>query len=232
MKLRSLLKWSIVSAALTVLACSYESLTAAETDVVLTIRDDGRDYSAYRTYALSTEVVDLCGLVDPDNGLDPLPIGGAGGVGGRTGFDDDDNCIEINHDQDAVIIDEVAKQMDAYGYTKVDSVADDPDVVVLLGVVARNNWQYQPAYPWCDPYYYYWCWYPSTGYVYNLPTAAVLINMIDAQETATDDLQSVWFAALQGLFQTDSTVSTEQRIRAGIGQAFTQSSYLKLQGAE
>ena len=208
--------------------CSYEALTPAETDVVLTIKDSDRDYGRYVTYALSDGIVDLCGVLP--SGQDKLPS--FGGAGGRTGLTDEEDCLDVPHQYDAAIIAALVKNMDKAGYQRVASLDDNPDLVVLLGVIARNNWQYQPAYPWCDPYYSYNCWYPVGGYVYNLPTGAVVINVIDRNASATDALESIWFASIQGLYATSSELTTEERIDKGVDTAFAQSPYLKASSAQ
>jgi hypothetical protein len=222
------MKWGATALGVLVGACSYDSLTASETDVVLTVQSPTADYGKYKTFAITDHIVDLCGTIDPDVGLDPLPSGGAGGQGGRSGFDFNSSCYDVSHTYDQQILDGIVSQMKAYGYTQVKTRADNPDVVLLVGTVAQDNWQYQPAYPWCDPYYYYWCWYPSTGYAYNLPTAAVLINMVDVKASTTDDLKSVWFVAMQGLYATSSDATTQQRIDTSLTNAFQQSPYLDL----
>lgn len=203
--------------------CSYEALTAAETDVVLTIKDGDRDYGRYVTYALSEEILDLCGVLP--SGQDKLP--NLGGAGGRSGLTDEEDCREVPDDYDAAIVAAVVRNMDKAGYKRVAGLDQDPDLVVLLGVIARNNWQYQPAYPWCDPYYSYNCWYPTGGYVYNLPTGAVVINVIDRNESGPDALKSIWFASIQGLYATSSQLTTQDRIDKGVDTAFAQSPYLR-----
>ncbi len=230
MKTRAIRKWGALALALTTLgaACSYEALTVADTDAVLTIKDGGRDYTKYQTYALTDRVIDLCGILEGDN----TSAGGAGGAGGRSGLDVGQGCFQTEHDYDADILEAIAKQMDAYGYERVIGLDQDPDVVLLVGSIARDNWQYQPAYVWCDPYFGFSCWYPSGGYVYNLPTGAVLINMIDRVASKTDDLKSVWFASLQGLYADSSADSTKDRIATSVQNAFLQSPYLKVGGAK
>lgn len=192
-------------------ACSYESLTVAETDVVVTIEDDGRDYTELKTYALTDEVHDLCELSKQDN-----PFGGGGGI---------DDCFDVSHRLDDEILEAIERNMDELGFTKVDR-EDDPDAVVVVGSVARDNWYYSYGYWWCDPYYYYSCWYPPTSYLYNLPTATVIVNMFAAKEDTGDGAKSAWFAAISGLYEVSSDVTSEDRATRAIDKAFRQSPYL------
>ena len=64
-------------------------------------------------------------------------------------------------------------------------------------------------------------------YVYQAGT--LLITMLDlrAQNASTQRIQLLWAAAIDG-FVTDAA-TTKDRTLVGIDQAFTQSSYLKVQ---
>lgn len=188
-------------------SCSYESLSVAETDVVLTIEDEGRDYEELKTYALTDEVYDLCGVG---------PFGGAS----------NDDCYDVNHRLDDELLEAIERNMDELGFTKVDK-DDAPDAVILVGSVAQDNWYYSYGYWWCDPYYgYYSCWYPPATYLYNLPTATIIINMIADQETEDDKLKSAWFAALSGLYSTSDELTGPERVNRAVDKAFSQSPYL------
>ncbi|HEU5074679.1 MAG TPA: hypothetical protein VFU02_10905, partial [Polyangiaceae bacterium] len=56
------LAWSFVALSLT--GCSPDSLEYTDTDVVITVRDPGRSYAAYQTYALPDTVIDVCALAE------------------------------------------------------------------------------------------------------------------------------------------------------------------------
>lgn len=196
--------------------CSFNGLTTSETDVVLTIEDEDRNYSRYRTYSLTDEIVDLCKVAGED---EEIPLGGSGSV-------DLEGCFEVTHRYDDLVLSTIDANMEALGYEKVDP-DDDPDVTVLVAAVARDNWYYATGYWWCDPYYYYSCWYPPVSYVYNLPTGTLLLNLIDNSETENERLSSAWFAALSGLYAQDDDKSGSERVEDAVNRAFAQSPYLE-----
>jgi hypothetical protein len=214
--------FAVVAAAMAV-SCYVETLTVAETDLVVTIKDPAADYSSFHTYALTDTITDLC-----EADMSKIDLGGLGGFGGRSGSDV--GCDPIADRFDDVILDSIEAHMDDLGYEKV---AEDqsPDVVIVVGAVVRDEWYYVPAYVWCDPYYYYYCWYPSTGYVYQFSTGSILINMIDGTSDS-DNVESVWFAGLSGLYESSSEVSGPDRIEAMVERAFSQSPYLAEGGAQ
>lgn len=205
--------------------CSREYLTVAETDVVVTFKDEGRDYSGYRTYLMPKEIVDLC--EDPDNQED---VGSnLGGAGGRSGFD---NCKKADHTLDKEILAALKRNMDALGYREVvDPEKETPDVALLTGIVARDNWFVSSGSSYCYPYYYYYgCYYPTYAYTYNLPTDTVLIDMADVAESESGDLSHAWGAILKGLHESSGEKTGKQRVNEAVDQAFKQSSYLKAGG--
>jgi Domain of unknown function (DUF4136) len=208
---------TLTAAALGVGACGFSSLTTSETDVAVTIEDEQRDYSKYKTYSLTDEIVDLCEVAGDDG---TLPLGGAGSI-------DVGDCFEVSHALDKNMLAAIDKNMQAFGYEKVGK-DDSPDVTVLVSVVARDNWYYAPGYWWCDPYYYYSCWYPTTGYYYNFPTGTALINMVDNSETEGKVLSSAWFAGLSGLYSRADDKTGAQRIEDVVDRAFAQSPYLEV----
>lgn len=211
-----------------VISCAVESLTVAETDLVVTVENPDANYSSYRTYALSDTVTDLCS-VDPDLGLGGFSGLGGSSLGGRSGDDLPDlTCDPIAGRLDDDILDAIAENMEARGYQRV-GVDEEPDLAVLVGAVVRDEWYYLPAYAWCDPYYYYYCWYPTTGYVYQFSTGSILINVIDGASTS-DEVDSVWFAGLRGLYETSSEATGPERIREMVDRAFAQSPYLDAGG--
>lgn len=209
------------------MACAYEAIHSSETDAVLTIRDEGREYSGYKTYALTDRVHELCGILpSEDTELKP----GEEGEGGREGLEAR-GCVSADHKYDADVLAAVERNLKELGYTRVASVAEDPDLVVLVGVITRQSWNYSPRFVWCDPYYSYSCWYPDKRYSFNLPTDGFVINWIDHKESKTDDLSSVWFASLHGFSTNFLELSPEQRVNRSVDLAFEQSPYLAEGGA-
>jgi hypothetical protein len=214
--------FALLGAAIAV-SCYAETLTIAETDLVVTVKNPDADYASFRTYALTDTVTDLCSI-DPED----IGLGGFGGLAGNGG--NDLGCDPLAARFDDVVLDAIETNMNARAYERV-ALDQDPDVTIVVGAVVRDQWYYVPAYAWCDPYYYYYCWYPSTGYVYEFSTGSILINMIDG---ASDpgDLESLWFAGLRGLYEQSSEVSGADRIEAMVDRAFAQSPYLAEGGAE
>lgn len=212
--------FALLGAAIAV-ACTAETLTVSETDLVVTVKNPDADYGSFRTYALTDTVTDLCSIDPDDIGL--------GGFGGLPGGESDRGCDPLATRFDDVVLDAIEANMDDRGFERV-ALSDDPDVTIVVGAVVRDEWVYVPGYAWCDPYYYYYCWYPSTGYVYEFSTGSVLINMIDG---ASDpgDLSSLWFAGLRGLYEASSEVSGADRIEEMVDRAFDQSPYLGEGGA-
>lgn len=201
--------------------CSYETLSAAETDVVLTIQDPDRDYSRYRTYALSPHVTELCAISQKD--LDPWT--GEGGAGGRGGLDPK-ACTEVSHLLDKTLLQALEKQMGAWGYEKV-SAEEDPDFIVLTGIVARDLWRYRAEYIWCDAFTEYECWYAERNFPYSFTQGTLLIQWIDKKESKPDQLRSIWFAALQGMYSAASLEGAQLKTESAVQQAFLQAPYLR-----
>jgi hypothetical protein len=213
--------FALLGAAIAV-SCYAETLTIAETDLVVTVENPDADYASFRTYALTDTVTDLCSIDPDDIGL--------GGFGGLAGEGNDVGCDPLAARFDDVVLDAIEANMNARNYERV-GLDEDPDVTIVVGAVVRDEWYYVPGYAWCDPYYYYYCWYPSTGYVYEFSTGSILINMIDGA-SGSDDVDSVWFAGLRGLYEASSEVSGQDRIEMMVDRAFDQSPYLEEGGAE
>lgn len=204
---------------LALVGCTRKSLTVAEADVVVTFEGKETDHSTLKTYLLPDEIVDLCAEGD-EAGEGDAP----GGAGGRPEIA---SCIEADHRLDDEVLDALRDNLNALGYREIeDPSAETPDVVLLVGIVARNNW-YLASGGYCYPYYYYYgCWYPSYTYAYNLPTNAYLIDMADTKLSSGGTLVSAWTAVLQGLQEASSEKTGPERIRDAMDQAFKQSPYL------
>ena len=176
---------------------------------------------------MPTEVIDLC----PESGEDATAgnAGGAGGGGGATSNPALEGCKEANHRLDGAVLDALRDNLDALGYREIeDTVSETPDLALLVGVVARNNWFVTSGSPYCYPSYYYsGCWYPNYNYAYNLPTNAFLVDMVDVSESVDGELSSVWTAILQGLQEKSSEKTDVQRVNEAMARAFKQSPYLK-----
>jgi len=172
---------------------------------VITLREPGKDFTAYATFAMQEVVVDLSSRSD-----DP---------------------IELDHSIDDEILNAVAKQMAAKGYDRITD-ATAADVHVVVGAVASNNWSWYGYYPWYGYGYdsYYW-YYPPVAVPVNTPTGSVIVLMIDANEAEQGDggitlAPVVWAASARGLLSSTSANAT--RAINLIDQMFDQSPYLKV----
>ena len=102
-------------------------LTTADYDMVLTLADPNAVFSNYSTYAL------------PDTVIHPVPDG---------------ETDDLTRLFDSQIISDVARNMDALGYTRVTDTTQSVDVVVLI-TATKSDWQVSGYYPGG-----YWGWYP------------------------------------------------------------------------
>lgn len=196
------------------IGCTTQTLSIAESDVVVTFEDEDRDYSKIKTFSLPTRVVELC----------EAAMGGASGQG-----DEVPSCFEVGHDWDETIIEGLRSHMEALGYREVTAPAEEtPDVAFFLGTIAQNNWYLttSPGYCYDDSFWWYEpCWYPGYSYRYNLPTGTLLVEM-GALDGKKKKVASAWTAVLRGLSAQSSQATEKQRVTAAIARAFQQSPYL------
>lgn len=238
MRQRLLLRMAIVAAG-TAVTCGCHPVglsDSSETDTVVTVKAHAYDYTKNRTYDMPDTVADLCGKE-----IGPPPTdGGEGGAGSGTPVSDVVDCEAITHTFDTLILDTVRRNLERLGYVHVAADATEPpDVVMLVGALAANNWFAYTAYPWYSYYpgYGYWYggyygwdayypYYPVTAVV-NYPTGSVLMNLISLKDAnrETQRIPSIWLGAVNGLL-SGGDVSATDRITSTINQAFAQSSYL------
>ena len=195
----------LVAAAL--VSCYPEGPTSAdELDVVVTAFDKDVDFGKITTFALADTVVKLEGSIEVDDKWDP------------------------------VILDQIKKNMEALGYTYVpnDTTLPAPDVAMLAAVVANENYVVSGGYWWGYPGWGGWWGYPGWGWYYppyyyttSYPLGTLFIQMADPNAVQEpDDLVPVyWFAAMNGVLSSSSSVTRDQ-IERLIDQAFNQSDYL------
>jgi hypothetical protein len=241
MRQRLLLRTAIVAAGIAVISgCHPVGLSdSSETDTVVTVKAHAYDYTKNRTYDMPDTVADLCG-----KDINPPPrdagAGGEGGQSGGTPVSDLVDCEAITHTFDPLILDTVRKNLESLGYVHVAADATEPpDVVMLVGALAANNWFAYTAYPWYwyypgygywYDYYYgwnaYYPYYPVTAVV-NYPTGTLLMNLVSLKDAdATDHrIPSIWLGSINGLLSSGDVGATD-RITTNIDQAFMQSSYL------
>jgi hypothetical protein len=209
-----------------------EITNVSQTDVIVTAYDDDYDYASKRTFALPDTVVEVCDLVDPGD----VPISC-----------DDDSRIGYDHAFDPQYVSAVRSGLAGLGWTEIPlaeiSETNRPDVVVLA-MVAVNEWNAYSYYPWWG----YWGWggwwgaYPPGygpgwgGYYPGYVTAStweqgtLFVDMLDPAlgDEADDRIPVVWTGAVNGVLSSSST-SNRDRAIDGIGQMFEQSAaYLQV----
>ncbi|HEY6723806.1 MAG TPA: DUF4136 domain-containing protein [Polyangiaceae bacterium] len=210
----------LLLAPLTIAACYPEPLTTGEMDVVITVKDSGRNYAELKTYALPDQVFDLCEIA--------AELGEGGAAGGFGSDDDDDECEDVSHRYDDEVLDAIADNLEALGFVAAQS-PEAADVVVFPGITAQDNWYVYT--PYCDYWYSYWypyCWYyPWTATAVNYPVGSLVLYMlapVEADDVALK-MPVVWMGVVRGILSSYADTNAE-RVEAGIDQAFAQSGYL------
>jgi len=192
-----------------------DDLTYEQTDVVMTAYNDSVDFNSLSTYFMSDTVYIL-----------------------------DENDEKVPVDNQDIIIENLAANMSAAGYTRITSEEQGkPDVVLLVGAFTSTT----TSVGWWYPYYPGWGWggYPGWGYggwggyypggyyppypVYTSYTTGTIIwdmaNPDDYDIIKGDTVARVyWNGGVQGVL---SGKSTDARIKKGIDQAFAQSPEIK-----
>jgi len=172
-------------------------------DMVFATKAENYNYAKNKTYVMPDTIIDIS---DPDDPTTPPSSGIKPGL----------------------VLNEVVKNMNAYGYTRkhVDSVFSSDVVVVVQRLLSNNT-----AYVW-NPWYpcYYCGWYPPSYSAYNYQTGTLYITMIDVAESdtaANGVTKYIWDAGINGLLN-GSSQNIEKRTTQGVDQMFKQSEYLKV----
>ena len=176
--------------------------------VVYTDYDKDADFGSYKTYFL------------PDSILE------AGGY--RATYWKDENA--------KAIINKVAAEMDARGYTRIldPEKKEEANVGLQLSYVAQTTqvitggywggwWDYGFWGPWSG-------WYYPYPVVYSYSVGSLLVELVNLKaplpKSADAKLPVLWTAYMTGLLSGSDKVNIELSTRA-IEQAFVQSPYLK-----
>ena len=188
-----------------------DSLSAEETDLVLTFYNDSVDFNTLSTYYINDTVYTL---------------------------GDDEEQVPL--DNSAVIVNQIVTNMTAAGYTRI-TIEDEtkPSVVVLTGAFKSTTvsvgWYY-PYYGWGGGWGWGWGWggyYPGWGYggypyYSSYSTGTVVIDMVNPDDNDVIDGDTLarvyWNAGIQGVLNGGNT---NNRIKKGIDQAFIQSPQIK-----
>jgi hypothetical protein len=191
--------------------------TIEDFDVVVTNHDSSFNFSSLKSYYLLDSVVHITASQQSSPPLD--------------------------RSLDYEILNQIASELNALGYSRLDSVSANqrPDVLVTVSALANTNTNYyydnwsnywnwwngwDTWYPsYSSAYYPYWG-YPVT-YSYSYTVGTLLIEMSIPQElTSERRFPLVWQASLNGLL-TSNAANTQARMSSGIRQAFAQSPYLR-----
>jgi len=130
-------------------------------------------------------------------------------------------------DYDALILNQVATNMGAIGYQRVDN-PDDAHMILTLAI-AKGGYNLGNTYDYGDYYGPGYDGYGSGGYYntgseYQMETGTLLMNLADNQSDGTLK-SSVWLGLINGITEQSFT-NTSRRLIELINQAFVQSPYL------
>jgi hypothetical protein len=191
--------------------------TVGELDAIIATRDPQFAFSTVNTYALLDSVLQIR---DPNNSS---------------------ANIELSRSLDAPILNQVATNLNNLGYRAVDTtMGQQPDIIVQVSIVATRNVDVSYNY-----YGNYWGGYGYGGFGYYNPyygglyppvsttvsvydVGTLLVEMYDLKhaDATNKQIPLVWRGAVRGVL-TGNTADTQERLLAGINQAFKQSTYLK-----
>ncbi|MCK5618107.1 MAG: DUF4136 domain-containing protein, partial [Candidatus Krumholzibacteria bacterium] len=188
-------------------ACTPGSdITAAESDVVVTLFDNDFNFGSIKTYSMPDSIM----MISADS-LE---------------------TSDMDHDTQKEIIDLVESNFTSRGYQRIDP-AQSPDFNVVLTEQRVEHWNlytYNPWNPWYGGWGYYWWYYPpSTGVSYAFTTGTLFIQMGEFEENPGDTGKTktaYWYASMNGVLD-DSQANLRRRFTDSINQAFDQSPYLK-----
>lgn len=205
--------------------CAPQPFSPEEIDVIATRPAEDADFGELRTFSMPRNVIDLCEeLTD----IPPGGLGGAGGEGGSGPLDDLETCTEPDHSLDDLILDTIAAELEALGYEEVASDAD-PDIAVLLGIVAQADLRVWETVPWCYAHDLFpGCWEPTYDYPYRLPLGTVLMDFALPAESE-NAIESAFTMVLAGVALPEA--ADEDRMTTALETAFDQAPYLAEGGA-
>ena len=183
-------------------------LTQADYDTVITLYDKDANFKK-PTYAMPDSVVHLVAEGEED---------------------------KVDRSKDALILSTIRSTMANLGYEKVDvdTAADPPDFVILVGVTVTDNYgqAYYPGWGYWGGWGWWGGYYPGYGYpggsvIYSYTTGSIFMSMLDPDKINADETYgAVWLARINGVVSNSSTVNVSSRITQRINDAFNQSPYL------
>lgn len=206
-----------------------DSITIDQTDIVLTGYYDSVDFKTLKTYFLPDTVFPV-----RDDTTDKTPV-----------------------ENSDLILNEIEKNMNNYGYTRVayDPDIEEPDIMIAVAAISTTTvtvgwwYPYYPGWGWgwgwykdssadrgTDYWYYpgYPGYYPpgwgwgGVPYYSSYTTGTLLMEMTNPNDYRVIDSDTVVpMYWAGGVSGVLSGGSNTSRISGGIDQAFTQSPYLK-----
>ncbi len=221
----------VAIAGVTILHGCYpnDSISVSETDIVLTGYYDSVDFKTLSTYYMPDTVFPI-----RDDTTDKSPV-----------------------DNEALILSQIEKNMQGYGYTRVyytDTATTVPDLMMAVSAITITTvsvgwwYPYYPGWGWgwgwgwykkaprgADYWYggypgYYppgWGW-GGVPYYSSYTTGTLLMEMTNPNDYRVIDNDTVIpLYWAGGVNGVLSSGSNSSRITGGIDQAFTQSDYLK-----
>jgi len=175
--------------------------TIADTDLVFTYYNPSADFGSVSTFFMPDQVFVREGSEETEDSFDSL------------------------------ILSDVARNMEALGYTRVtDPQNNIPDSVVIVSKVrTQYSWVgWVPGYPWYPGWGYpgwgWGGWYPVGG-SYSTGSVFVEFASTDDVDVPGKEIVASWSGVINGLLGS-STSATASRVTANIDQAFKQSPYL------
>jgi predicted nucleic acid-binding Zn ribbon protein len=175
-------------------------LTTADYDIVATFKDDAANFQTYSTYFMPDTIEKVLdgGIISPNDGQ-----------------------------YDAAILQEIANQMQAYGYTRINNLAT-ADLELHVGTSSSTTFTYYPGY-WGGYYGWYYPWYGYGGYSYSYTTGSLFITMVDRSKFDENNkiVGAVWAGTANGILD-DTQANIKTRALNSIDKMFEQSPYLKI----
>ncbi len=196
-----------------------------ESDIILTMYDDQFDFADNSNYFMPDTIIHAIEEGEEDN---------------------------ISRAYDGPILDQIADQMSAAGYTRLESniitdsvLVDSADVVLSVVITSSEYtgigyipggggyWGWYPGWGWGGGYYPGYPWCPGYGwgypYTYSYSTGSLFIEMIDQNsinyQGDNNELPITWQATINGMLSGNQN-NMQWRIDNGIEQCFKQSPYL------
>ena len=150
----------------------------------------------------------------------------------------DTSGMDLSREFDDLILELVRSNLDALGYTEETEPASNPPDVFVVVWATTTDWLSNSSQDWWNLWRWYphWpeAWGPGVEISYPWPVeyfyraGSLFIEMVDEgeiDEGGDPYVQVLWNASINGIM-ADTSTSAQDRLTAGIEQAFDQSPYL------